>query len=41
MILDNILLYLQINALPSSHQKGFIYQQVGVNLEIQSQTLCG
>lgn len=41
MIPNDILLFLQIGALSSCHQKAFIPQLMGIDAESHSQTLCG
>lgn len=38
MIPDDSLLYTEISALSSNHQKGFLWQQMGTDIEPQSQT---
>lgn len=40
MILNDALLYLQISALFSHHQTGFLMQQEGVGKKTYTQTLC-
>lgn len=38
---NGILLYLQIRALLSHPQRSFLLQQMGMNIDTNSQTLCG
>lgn len=40
MIYNAILLYSKVGAFSRHHQRGFLWQQIGVNAETHNQALC-